>query len=589
MYYARTAYCGQITADHLEKSVDVCGWVSRRRDHGGLIFIDLRDRSGIVQLVFNPDFSTAAHTLAHSLRSEFVISVKGKVVKRTPETINKELPTGAFEIHVQELTILNKAKTLPFTLDEADNVDEELRLKYRYLDLRRPQMLEKIKLRHEVFFAIREFLQKQGFFEIETPILTKNTGEGSREFIVPSRIHQGQFYALPQSPQLYKQILMAAGMEKYFQIARCFRDEDLRADRQPEFTQLDLEMSFIEEKDIQGCIEKILHHVWKKVFNKDLQIPFPRMTHAQAFAEYGSDKPDLRFDLKIQECTSLFEGTELKFLKAVLEKNGKIGAIHVQDHEFTRSELDAIVDRATQLGAKGLLWIRFKDGVDSPVSKFLSDDFFTRAQALVPGLDKKSILFLIAGSYKEAWTLLGRLRLELAHKLNMIPQDQFNFSWVIDFPLFEYNEETKKWQSVNHPFTSPQAGWQDLPKDQMKARAYDVILNGFELGGGSIRIFNPEIQEKVFEILGLSKERMQRDFGFLLEAQELGFPPHGGAALGLDRLIMIMTNSASIREVIAFPKTARGIDPMMEAPTPIEPEKLREYGLSLLPQKKKLD
>jgi aspartyl-tRNA synthetase len=591
MHYARTAHCGKITADNLEKTVDVCGWVARRRDHGGLIFIDLRDRSGIVQLVFNPDFNKQAHELAHSLRSEFVIWAKGKVVKRSSETINKELPTGEFEVHVTELVILNKAKTLPFALDEADHVDEELRLKYRYLDLRRPDMLEKIKLRNEVFFAIREYLQKHNFFEIETPILTKNTGEGSREFIVPSRIHQGQFYALPQSPQLYKQILMAAGMERYFQIARCFRDEDLRADRQPEFTQLDLEMSFIEEKDIQNCIEGILHHVWKKVFNKELPIPFPRMTHAQAFADYGSDKPDLRFSLKIQDCTSLFEGTELKFIKSVLEKNGKIGALHIPDYEFARSELDAMVEHAQQIGAKGLLWIRFKDGqVDSPVAKFLSADFYDRAKTIFADLNPKSTLFLIAGSYKEAWTLLGRLRLELGNKINMIPHHEFNFSWVIDFPLFEYNEDLKKWQSVNHPFTSGQNGWENLPKDLMKARAYDVILNGFELGGGSIRIHNPEIQAKVFEILGLSKERMQKEFGFLLEAQELGFPPHGGVALGLDRLIMIMTNSASIREVIAFPKTARGIDPMMEAPSALEPmEKLRDYGLMMMPGKKPKD
>ncbi len=446
MHYARTVHCGKITAEYLEKTVDLCGWVARRRDHGGLIFIDLRDRSGIVQLVFNPDFDKQAHELAHSLRSEFVISVKGKVVRRTPETVNKELPTGQFEVHVTGLTILNKAKALPFMIEDAEHIDEELRLKYRYLDLRRPEMLERIKLRHEVFFAMREFLQKQGFFEIETPILTKNTGEGSREFVVPSRIHQGSFYALPQSPQLYKQILMAAGMERYFQVARCFRDEDLRADRQPEFTQLDLEMSFIEEKDIQDCIEGLLAYVWKKIFNKDLPIPFPRLTHAQAFADYGSDKPDLRFDLKIQDCTALFEGTELKFIKAVLEKNGKIGALHVADYEFARSELDGMVDHAQQIGAKGLLWIRFKDGqVDSPVAKFLPADFYEKAQAIFPGLNPKSTLFLIAGAYKEAWTLLGRLRLEVAHTLNLIPFDQFNFSWVTDFPLFEYNEDLKKW------------------------------------------------------------------------------------------------------------------------------------------------
>lgn len=585
MHYARTAHCGLVTEQFLDKTVDLCGWVARRRDHGGLIFIDLRDRSGIVQLVFNPDFGKQAHELAHTLRSEFVLSIKGKVVKRSEQTINKELPTGMVEVQVQELTILNKAKALPFMLEDAENVDEEVRLKYRYLDLRRPEMRAKFQLRHDLIFAMREFLNSRGFYEIETPILTKNTPEGAREFVVPSRIHLGSFYALPQSPQLYKQLLMAGGMEKYFQVARCFRDEDLRADRQPEFTQLDVEMSFINEKDIQETMEQLLKYIWKKGLNIDIPTPFPRMQYEQAFREYGSDKPDFRFDLKINEINSLFEGTELKFLKAVLEKKGKIGALHVADYDFARSELDSIVDRAQQLGAKGLLWIRFKDGVaDSPVAKFLPSDFFTRAQALVPQLDKKSTLFIIAGDYQDAWTLLGRLRLELGNKLNLIPHDQFHFSWVTDFPMFEYDAEGKRWNAMHHPFTSPQAGWENSPIADIKARAYDVVLNGIELGGGSIRIHEASVQDKVFDLLGLSKEQVQAKFGFLLEAQELGFPPHGGIALGLDRLIMLMTKASSIREVIAFPKTARGMDPMMEAPSPIEPEKLKEYGLLLAPK-----
>lgn len=525
MHYTRTAHCGQITADHLEKTVDLCGWVSRRRDHGGLIFIDLRDRSGLVQLVFNPDFSKEAHTLAHSLRSEFVIAIKGRVVQRTSETVNKDLPTGAFEIHVHDLTILNKAKTLPFSLDEADHVDEELRLKYRYLDLRRPEMRSHLELRNTIIFAMREFLHNRGFFEIETPILTKNTPEGAREFVVPSRIHPGSFYALPQSPQLYKQLLMAGGMEKYYQVARCFRDEDLRADRQPEFTQLDLEMSFTDDRHIQEIIEQLLKYVWKKGLGVDIQTPFARMTFDEAFSSYGSDKPDFRFGLKIQDCTSLFQGTDLKFIKAVLEKKGKIGAIHITDHEFTRSELDAIVDRATQLGAKGLLWIRFKDGVDSPVAKFLPADFFAKAQACIPGLTGKSTLFLIAGEYGEAWTLLGRLRLEIANKLNMIPHDQNHFSWITDFPMFEHDSETKRWNAVHHPFTRPEPGWESKPIADVKARAYDVVLNGIELGGGSIRIHDSATQDKVFDVLGLSKEQAQNKFGFLLEAQDLGFPP----------------------------------------------------------------
>jgi len=590
MHYARTASCGKITADHLEKTVDLCGWVARRRDHGGLIFIDLRDRSGIVQLVFNSDFSAQAHQAAHNLRSEFVISIKGTVVKRTPETINKELPTGQFEIHVTELIILNKAKALPFMLDEADQVDEELRLKYRYLDLRRPQMRHNLELRNTIIFAMREYLHERGFYEIETPILTKNTPEGAREFVVPSRLHIGSCYSLPQSPQLYKQLLMAGGIEKYYQVARCFRDEDLRADRQPEFTQLDLEMSFISEKDIQEIIEQLLKYVWKKGLGIDIQTPFTRMVYDEAFSLYGSDKPDLRFALKINDCTSLFEGTELKFIKAVLEKNGKVGALHVDDYDFARSELDAMVNKAQQIGAKGLLWIRFKDGqVDSPVAKFLPPDFYEKTQALLPGLNSKSTLFLIAGPYAEAWTLLGRLRLELGTKLQIIPNDQNHFSWITDFPMFEYHAEGKRWNAMHHPFTSPQPGWEEMPIAQVKARAYDVVLNGIELGGGSIRIHDAAVQDKIFNILGLTQEQTQSKFGFLLEAQELGFPPHGGIALGLDRLIMLMIKAPSIREVIAFPKTARGIDPMMEAPSLIEPEKLREYGLALLPGKKPKD
>lgn len=587
MQYARTALCGLITNEYLGKTVTFCGWVDRRRDHGGLIFIDLRDRSGIVQLVFNPDFSKDAHLLAHSLRSEFVIEVAGTLVKRTPETINTDLATGDLEVHVRRLIILNRAKTLPFTLEEANNVDEELRLKYRYLDLRRPVMTASMKLRNEVIFAIREFLQNKDFFEIETPILTKNTGEGSREFVVPSRLHLGSVYALPQSPQLYKQLLMAAGMDKYFQVARCFRDEDLRSDRQPEFTQLDIEMSFTHEKAVQDIIEGILAHIWKKIFHKELPLPFARMTYEHAFSHYGSDKPDLRFGLKIQEVTALFEDTELKFLRTVLDKRGKIGALHVDAYEFSRSELDSLVTKAQQLGAKGLLWMRFKEGVvDSPVSNFLPADFYARARKAIPELTDKSTLFIIAGSYKEAWTLLGRLRLELGNQLGIIPQNVFNFSWITDFPLFEMNAETKKWQSVNHPFTSPQEGWEDKEPDQMKARAYDIILNGYELGGGSIRIHDAKVQDAIFDILGLSKEQAQSHFGFLLEAQELGFPPHGGIALGIDRLIMIMSNFSSIRDVIAFPKTARGIDPMMEAPSAIEPEKLKDYGLALSLKKK---
>ena len=585
--FKRTTSCGLVNSELLGKTIHLSGWVHRRRDHGGLIFIDLRDRSGLMQVVFNPDFNKEAHEAAHALRSEFVISVTGKVVERTPETVNKEMPTGKWELQAEKVVVQSKSKTPPFALDEADNIDEELRLKYRYLDLRRPKMQKNIALRHKVVFAIREFLDSDDFYEIETPILTKNTPEGAREFLVPSRIHHGCFYAMPQSPQLYKQLLMAAGMEKYFQIARCFRDEDLRADRQPEFTQLDIEMSFVTEEDIICTVERILQHVFKKVHNTQIEIPFPRMTYDEAFGSYGSDKPDLRFGLKIRECTQLFEKTELKFLQTVMEKGGKIGGIHVSNCPFSRSELNTWTEKTQKMGAKGLLWIRFKNGaIDSPVAKFLPEDFKERAAKIFHNLGKDSVLFLIAGPYDDAWTMLGRLRLALGQALKVIPQDVFNFSWIVEFPLFEYDKETKSYNSMHHPFTSPQEGWEKLEPKQMKARAYDVILNGVELGGGSIRIHNSEKQSKVFDLLGLTKEQAEKKFGFLLEAQTLGFPPHGGLGLGLDRLVMLLAGEKTIRQVIAFPKTQRMYDLMMQAPSEAEPNMLQEYGLRILPKKK---
>jgi len=586
--YERTVSCGRVDAHYLGKKINLSGWVNKRRDHGGLIFIDLRDRSGIMQLVFNPDLSQAAHDQAHQLRSEFVISVTGTVVERSAATINNELATGRFELQVESIIILNKAKTLPFTLDEAANVDEELRLKYRYIDLRRPEMHQKLVLRNNVIFALREFMHNECFYDIETPILTKNTPEGAREFLVPSRLHHRSFYALPQSPQLYKQLLMAGGMERYYQVARCFRDEDLRSDRQPEFTQLDIEMSFIKEGDIQDIIERLIAYIWEKALNITIPTPFKRMTYDEAFNLYGSDKPDLRFALPIVDITTLFADTELSFLRTILDKQGKVGALHVPSKDFTRSELDSWVNKAQKLEAKGLLWIRMKeDGtIDSPVAKFLPTNFATIIKQYIPDFSQASTLFIVAGKQSQAWTVLGRLRLELGKELAMINEQEFNFLWVIDFPLFEQDETTKQWNAVHHPFTSPQEGWQQLEPSQMKARAYDVVLNGVELGGGSIRIHDAQIQDKVFDLLGLSKEQAKNKFGFLLEAQELGFPPHGGIALGLDRLIMLMCHATSIREVIAFPKTQRGYDPLMAAPAEVSAEQIGEYGLLFAPKKK---
>lgn len=586
----RTTYCGLVNQEYLHQEISLTGWVNKRRDHGGLIFVDLRDRHGVMQVVFNPDFNQQAHELAQVLRNEYVIYVQGKVVARDANLVNPNLATGALELQVTVLTILNKAKTLPFALEEGESVDEETRLKYRYLDLRRPEMFKKFQLRHDIIFAMRQYFSDQGFVEIETPILTKNTMEGAREFIVPSRVHEHNFYSLPQSPQMYKQLLMAAGFDKYMQIARCFRDEDLRADRQPEFTQLDLEMSFINEEDIISVIDGFFAFLLKKVMNIDVQIPFKRITYDYAFSNFGSDKPDLRFDLKIQDFSSLFANTELKFLKSVLAQGGKVGGLHVSGKAYSRSELLGWVDAAMKFGAKGLLWIRFNEECkhESPVANFLPENFFELVKSTIcPTLKAGDTIFLIAGEYEDAWTLLGRLRLEVAHDLQIIPHHELNFSWVIDFPMFEYNKDDQRWYSKHHPFTSPQAGWERLEQKDIKARAYDLVLNGIELGGGSIRIHDSVVQKKIFNMIGMSDEAAQSYFDFLLEAQEMGYPPEGGIAFGVDRLAMLLTNSKSIRDVIAFPKTQRASDPMMKSPSEVEEKKLELYGLKFLPKKQK--
>lgn len=586
--FERTVECGLINQEYLNKTITICGWVQKRRDHGKLIFVDLRDRSGIMQIVFAPEISSEALIQAQSLRSEFVISVTGKIVKRADGTINKDIHTGSFELQVDKLNILNRAKTLPFNLEEADNVEEELRLKYRYLDLRTPIMQHRLSMRHKIIFAIREFFNAKDFYEIETPILTKNTAEGAREFLVPSRVHKGSFYALPQSPQLYKQLLMAGGMERYFQIARCFRDEDLRADRQPEFTQLDVEMSFIAEQNIQEIIENLIKKLFKLAINYDVTLPLARMSYSEAFSNYGSDKPDLRFGMPIVDVTEAFEDTQLAFLRKTLDAGGKIGVLRVAQHPFTRSELEYWVNTALKNGAKGLVWIKFDENMnpEAPIAKFLPDGFFNRIKDRILDLSTSDTLFLIAADYKDAWSQLGKLRLQLGQSLKLYNPQDVNLLWVTDFPLLEYDKESKTWGSVHHPFTSPQEGWENQQPQDMKARAYDIVFNGVELGGGSIRIHDGSIQRKIFNFLGLQQEEMERHFSFLLEAQELGFPPHGGIALGIDRLVMLLLQCQSIREVIAFPKTASGMDPMMEAPTAVGEAKLADYDLKIVAQKK---
>lgn len=579
----RTHACSELGRQHDGQDVMLCGWVSRRRDHGGLIFIDLRDRSGMVQIVFSAEYDQEAFHKAESVRTEYVLAVRGKVGLRAAETVNTNMVTGEIEVYGLELRILNAAKTPPFYIQDNIDVDELLRLKYRYLDLRRPEMQRNLMLRHKVTKAMRDFCDTNGFVEIETPMLTKSTPEGARDYLVPSRVNPGKFFALPQSPQIFKQILMVAGMERYFQIVRCFRDEDLRADRQPEFTQLDIEMSFIDREEILSLMEDMMGFLFKEAMGVELPLPFPRMSYEEAMARYGSDKPDIRFAMELVELSDVVKDSNFKVFEAVLAAGGQVKGINVKGYsQIPRRELDGLVDYVANFGAKGVAWISVgADGIKSPITKFFSEEQVQNMLATMQA-EEGDLILIIADKPATVAHALGNLRLEMARRLDLIDPEKLSFLWVVDFPMFEYDEESKRYVAMHHMFTSPRD--EDIPlldtdPGKIKAKAYDMILNGTELGGGSIRIYNRDLQEKVFKTIGFTTEEAMEKFGFMLEAFEYGTPPHGGIAFGLDRMIMLMAKRASIRDVIAFPKTQSATDIMTQAPSEVVPAQLKELAI----------
>ncbi|NGK06682.1 aspartate--tRNA ligase [Staphylococcus aureus] len=583
----RTTYCGLVTEAFLGQEITLKGWVNNRRDLGGLIFVDLRDREGIVQVVFNPAFSEEALKIAETVRSEYVVEVQGTVTKRDPETVNPKIKTGQVEVQVTNIKVINKSETPPFSINEENvNVDENIRLKYRYLDLRRQELAQTFKMRHQITRSIRQYLDDEGFFDIETPVLTKSTPEGARDYLVPSRVHDGEFYALPQSPQLFKQLLMISGFDKYYQIVKCFRDEDLRADRQPEFTQVDIEMSFVDQEDVMQMGEEMLKKVVKEVKGVEINGAFPRMTYKEAMRRYGSDKPDTRFEMELIDVSQLGRDMDFKVFKDTVENDGEIKAIVAKGaaEQYTRKDMDALTEFVNIYGAKGLAWVKVvEDGLTGPIGRFFDTENVETLLTLT-GAEAGDLVMFVADKPNVVAQSLGALRVKLAKELGLIDETKLNFLWVTDWPLLEYDEDAKRYVAAHHPFTSPKEA--DIAKlgtapEEAEANAYDIVLNGYELGGGSIRIHDGELQEKMFEVLGFTKEQAQEQFGFLLDAFKYGAPPHGGIALGLDRLVMLLTNRTNLRDTIAFPKTASATCLLTNAPGEVSDKQLEELSLRI--------